>query len=77
MSVVSFDNTRAAAYTVPPLTSVDCQGRAMGEQAAMLTIERLADRSRPITHLTMPSTLIVRQSTCLIPADQPLVKGDG
>ena len=63
ISVGSFDNTAMAAYTVPPLTSVDPDPRAMGEQAAQLTIERLAAPQRPPAHLQIPVRLAVRAST--------------
>ncbi len=63
ISVGSFDNTAMAAYTVPPLTSVDPDPLGMGEQAAQLTIDRLAARQRPPVHLQTPVQLAVRAST--------------
>jgi LacI family transcriptional regulator len=68
MSVGSFDNTTLAAYTVPPLTSVDPDARAMGEQAARLTIARLAAPQQPCVHLEVPVRLCVRASTGPAPA---------
>jgi LacI family transcriptional regulator len=63
MSVASFDNTSLATYTFPPLTSVDCEGTLMGEQAARMTIERLSAPQRPVEHLYTHAQLIVRSST--------------
>lgn len=63
MSVISFDNTSMAEYTVPSLTSVDCEARLMGEHAASLTIARLEDRQRPLTHIETRAELVVRGST--------------
>jgi len=71
MSVISFDNTSLSAYTVPPLTTVDCEARAMGERAARLTIERLADPSRAPVHLETRARLVVRGSTGPAVDDQP------
>lgn len=70
MSVGSFDNTALARYTVPPLTSADPDPRATGEQAARLTIERLAAPQRPRAHLEVPVRLSVRASTGPAPALQ-------
>jgi len=63
MSVVSFDNTPLAAYAVPPLSSVDSEDRLMGEHAARLTLERLADPQRPLVHLRTRARLVVRASS--------------
>ena len=63
MSVASFDNAPIAAYTVPPLTSVDYDAYAMGADAARLTIERLAHQERPATCIERSARLVVRRST--------------
>ncbi len=68
MSVASFDNTPQAAYTIPPLTSVDADVRRQGELAAQLTIERLANPRRPLAHLETRARLVVRASTGPAPA---------
>jgi LacI family transcriptional regulator len=68
MSVGSFDNTALAAYTVPSLTSVNPDPRAMGEQAARLTIARLAAPQQLRVHLEVPVRLCVRASTGPAPA---------
>jgi DNA-binding LacI/PurR family transcriptional regulator len=63
MSVASFDNTQLAAYTVPPLTSVDADARALGAHVARLTIDRLAGVQRLATDGETPARLVVRGST--------------
>jgi len=72
MTVASFDNTLLARYTVPPLTTIDYDARSMGEQAARLVIERLADRQRPPMHLETPVHVVVRHSTGPVPAALPV-----
>ncbi len=63
MSVASFDNSPLSAFTLPPLTTVDCQARLIGEEAARLTIERLVAPDRPPENIYTRSQLIVRAST--------------
>ncbi len=63
MSVASFDNAPLAPFTVPALTTVDYDARAMGEKAARLTLERLAAPDRPSIFVEMPAKLVVRSST--------------
>jgi LacI family transcriptional regulator len=70
MSVGSFDNTALAAYTVPSLTSVDPDPRALGQRAARLTIARLAAPQQPRVHLQVPVRLCARASTGPAPARQ-------
>ncbi len=63
MSVSSFDNTNLAPYTIPSLTSVDVEARAMGERAARLTIERLSDPQQRLALVQVEPRLVVRDST--------------
>jgi len=63
MSVASFDNTPLSQYMQPSLTTVDCNAYTMGEHAARLTIERLAQPQRPYEYVEVPARLVVRQST--------------
>ncbi|GCE07629.1 LacI family DNA-binding transcriptional regulator [Dictyobacter aurantiacus] len=69
MSVISFDNIPQASYTIPALTTVDYNARLIGEEAARLTIERLAQRDRPPILTEIPPRLIIRQSTAPICSD--------
>ena len=63
MSVISFDNSPPAMYTIPPLTTIDYDGCMLGMEAARLTIERLTTPDRLPVHLELPARLVVRQST--------------
>ena len=63
MSVASFDNTPLSEYMLPPLTTVDCDARSMGEHAARLTLERLTVPQRPREDMETFARLIVRAST--------------
>ena len=63
MSVASFDNTPNSAFTLPPLTTVDCEARVIGAEAARLTIERLLTPERPSENIYTRSKLIIRSST--------------
>jgi LacI family transcriptional regulator len=70
MSVASFDNTQLAAYTVPPLTSLDPDARALGRHVARRAIGRLsgAQRPAPEDEAEAPARLVVRGSTGPPPA---------
>lgn len=69
MSVASFDNTRLARFSTPPLTSVDPQVQLIGENVARLALDRLKAPDRPPTYGSSLSQLVVRSSTG--PAPQP------
>ncbi len=69
MSVISFDNTRLARYTMPPLTSVDPQPHLIGENVARIAFDRLSAPDRIPTHGETRARLSVRSSTG--PAPQP------
>ena len=62
VAVVSVDNIESSLYTCPPLTTMDVQKRAMGEQAVKLITEGKAQTGQDACKITLPSTLVVRQS---------------
>ncbi|WP_349962558.1 LacI family DNA-binding transcriptional regulator [Rhizobium sp. ZPR3] len=67
VSVVGFDNVADAAFSMPPLTTVDTHARQLGETAARLVLESIRQgRSMQITTITQPS-LVVRGSTAKAP----------
>lgn len=69
ISVAAFDNTAHARYTiVPQLTTVDYEAHRMGELAARLLIDRLADPRRAPVQLITRAQLVVRGSTGPAPA---------
>jgi DNA-binding LacI/PurR family transcriptional regulator len=73
LSIVGFDNIAIAAYTVPPLTTVDQAGVEMGRIAASLLLDMIeTDRSGDhVDDVVITPTLIVRDSTAA-PASAPV-----
>jgi DNA-binding LacI/PurR family transcriptional regulator len=67
VSIVGFDNVPLAAYTSPPLTTVDQPTIEQGRQAASLLIERIEPSAskglRERREVNLNCHLIVRQST--------------
>lgn len=64
VSIVGFDNVPLAAYTSPPLTTVDQPTVEQGRQAASLLLERIeGNKSRARREINLNCHLIVRQST--------------
>jgi DNA-binding LacI/PurR family transcriptional regulator len=72
LSIVGFDNIAIAAYTIPPLTTVDQAGVEMGRIAASLLLDMIeTDRSGDdVEDVVITPTLIVRDSTAA-PAATP------
>ena len=67
VSIVGFDNVPLAAYTSPPLTTVDQPTIEQGRQAASLLLERIEERregrARDRVEINLNCHLILRQST--------------
>jgi LacI family transcriptional regulator len=63
ISIAGYDNTTFAALGMVSLTSVDQGGRQMGREAARLLLERIADRHRPSSLISLSPTLVPRRST--------------
>ncbi|MEV6304207.1 LacI family DNA-binding transcriptional regulator [Actinoplanes sp. NPDC051861] len=63
ISVAGYDNSALAAFGPISLTSVDQDGRQMGADAARLLVERIGDRERRTTRVTLSPTLVVRRTT--------------
>ena len=70
LSIVGFDNIAIAAYTIPPLTTVDQAGVEMGRIAASLLLDMIeTDRSGDdVADVVITPTLVVRDSTARPPA---------
>jgi LacI family transcriptional regulator len=67
LALVSFDDMPWATSLNPPLTAVAQPALEIGRSAAELLLARIADPDRPVRHLVLDSTLIVRAS-CGAPA---------
>jgi LacI family transcriptional regulator len=63
LSVVGFDNIPESALATPPLTTVEQPIREMGRRAIELLIRLIRGEQADDTHLTLPTELVVRQST--------------
>ncbi|PWT70237.1 MAG: hypothetical protein C5B60_12395 [Chloroflexi bacterium] len=63
MSVCSFDNIESSAFTVPSLTTVESHAVLRGEEAARIALARLAHPQSSPMSITVPTELIVRDST--------------
>lgn len=59
----SFDNTPLSGEVKPGVTSVDHHAALLAEEAVRLLFERSADYARPWQQVTVPVTLMVREST--------------
>jgi DNA-binding LacI/PurR family transcriptional regulator len=70
ISIVGFDNTDITPFTVPPLTTIDQSGVAMGRAVANLTLDMIEhDRQRSeVDDIILTPSLVVRQSTAPPPA---------
>ena len=66
ISVMGYDNIDMAEYTVPALTTINQPAFEMGETAAQLIIERIADREKAPQHVTLPINLVERGSVTKI-----------
>ncbi|WP_223166755.1 LacI family DNA-binding transcriptional regulator [Nonomuraea sp. SYSU D8015] len=67
ISVVGYDNARAAALAHISLTSVDQDGAIMGKTAGRLLLERIQGRTSAVRFSVTP-TLVPRRSTAPPPA---------
>jgi LacI family transcriptional regulator len=62
LSVVGYDNARAASLPQVALTTVDQSGIEMGKLATKLLVERIEGRRDPVSELVRPS-LVIRRTT--------------
>jgi LacI family transcriptional regulator len=63
VSVVGFDNIPESALTEPPLTTIDQSIQEMGRRAVELLIGLIDGNSEGPQQITLPTRLVVRQST--------------
>jgi len=68
VSVAGFDDLRFAAYSSPPLTTVEVPTVETGERAMQLMLDQLRDPDDAPREIVLPHRLIVRQSTGPAPA---------
>jgi LacI family transcriptional regulator len=63
LSVVGFDNIPESALVTPALTTVDQGIRTMGLRSMELLIRLIRGEPAEVTHITLATNLVVRQST--------------
>lgn len=64
LSVIGFDDIRFARCIDPPLTTISQPMRAIGEGTVRLLLDIISGRTTPPESVTLPHTLVVRESTC-------------
>jgi DNA-binding LacI/PurR family transcriptional regulator len=62
MAMVGFDNLPQAAFTNPPLTTVDSPRYQIGAAAAELLIAHIEQKEHKAQHIVFPTPLVVRRS---------------
>jgi DNA-binding LacI/PurR family transcriptional regulator len=63
ISVVGFDDVPEASYFTPPLTTVRQDFAEIGRLSFQLLLGEVGGGTRSSRHETVPSTLVVREST--------------
>lgn len=71
LSVIGFDGIDLGGYAYPALTTVGHPIRAMGETAAGLLIERIAEGPAACREVVLPAQLLRRESTGPVPVRGP------
>ncbi len=66
-SLVSFDDIPAAQYMTPRLTTVRTDAEAIGRGAVELLLQRVGNRERPLQTIHIPTQLMIRESTGVVP----------
>ena len=64
VSVIGFDDIKAAAYTTPRLTTINQPLDEIGRLATQCLLNRLHNTVAPPDELVVQPTLVVRESTC-------------
>jgi LacI family transcriptional regulator len=62
LSVIGFDNIPESALMTPALTTIEQPMQLMGQRAIAMLVELLRGGSLGLTHVTLPTRLVVRQS---------------
>ena len=62
VAIISIDNIEISEYTCPPLTTMNVQKKAMGEQAVKMIVSGTAGKDESALKIVLPSSLVVRES---------------
>jgi LacI family transcriptional regulator len=71
LSVIGFDNVPEAALASPALTTVEQPIHDMGRHAIELLIKLIRNEPVDNPHITLPTRIVVRQSTMEVPVPNP------
>lgn len=63
LSVIGFDDMMLASYSTPSLTTIRQAKYEVGQKAAEILLRRVQGDDSPVEVLTLPTELIVREST--------------
>lgn len=63
LRLIGFDDSRVASLVRPTLSSVRVPAAEIGAAAVRLLMERIKDPDRPPQHLTLPTNLVIRESS--------------
>lgn len=63
LSIVGVDNIDLASYTIPPLTTITQPKAEIGQTAFHLLVQRIHQHDLPARRVTLPSSLVIRNST--------------
>jgi len=63
IAVVSFDEQPLASLLDPPLTTIEQESRALGNEAIRLFLERLRNPNRPNRMVLIPTKMNIRESS--------------
>ena len=63
LSVIGFDDMMMAKYSTPSLTTIRQPKNELGQKAAEILLRRVQGDDSPIERLTLPTELVVREST--------------
>jgi LacI family transcriptional regulator len=75
LSVIGFDDIPEGAMVEPALTTIHQPIQEMGERAIELLVQLLAGETPPVTHVTLRTHLVRRQSCAVAPADRARAAG--
>lgn len=70
LSLLVFDDTIAVQHAEPALTAISQPNRRLGEEAAHLLLDRVANPQAPLIQRLVVPSLMVRQSTAPPPIDR-------
>ncbi|MEL6329273.1 MAG: LacI family DNA-binding transcriptional regulator [Planctomycetota bacterium] len=63
LRLVGFDDSRTAGLLTPPLSSVRVPNRQIGAESVDVLVRRLSDSSAPVSHTSLPTQLVMRESS--------------